>query len=821
MSPRRHRPSERARASSRAPKQADTAGQRSVSGEGAVAEDPWLGRTGLILIAAKAALVPLALDLDADDIFALPKSAVSRALMYAMVAVLAAYVVRRRQVRWSPIWVPLAAYVLLATAATIVAVHQPTALYGAPRRFLGLSSILDGVVLTLSVAVFVRSLRDLRGLATSLFGAASIVLAYGLLQAVGRDPVRWIDPGMTSTIGNTGAFAGYAVTTAALSLTALLLRWVTLTAWERIALGLISFVGGVAVMWAGTRSASLAIPVAVIASLFFLWRAKAPVARLTDLRIPGLAMGAAVLVMLVTAPYTNAGTRLSALLRGGDLSTSERALIYRASLDAIRLRPLLGAGPDGFIVVYPSVRPPEITRISGAQQSQSSTHSWFLHPAVGVGLAGLGAALAAVAVALASAWRRARDPLAVSAVLGAVGLIVFLTQGMFSIAHVATEWLFWFCLGLVAVPRLSTDHTEASARENRRGSGVHAGARRGDLLASVAALALGAVLASTVVSSLSASEAARASNRAREVGNFGAAEHFAELAVRRDAGRADYWNVLGLAHSGRSPQVAADAFEKATATAPYDSVYLLNLAREELMLARTAPPYRERAARHARRAAEIDPNNPVTRLEHSKVLLLVGDLRGAVAEAERAIAIAPEMPGSYEWASLLHAAAGEPKLAIERLERWIALSSSGADLSPGTRLRLARLHAEAGDLAAARSLVAPLKVVDANYSCWPRHGTVTRAETLPRCVRIVFEIEEVLQSDPQQPTAVVRTDRYRLGGLPLPIGTLVEYDGERSAIIQFPPDVSPPLPGTAITLSGIADLYGNVIRPDPTVIVVR
>lgn len=692
-------------------------------------------------------------------------------------------------------------YVAVAAVATVLAMHPPLSLYGAPRRLLGLTSILDGAALSAAAALFVRAPRDLYWIAVAAFGAAGVVLAYGLVQLAKLDPLTWVDPLTTSTIGNSGAFAGYASVAAAATGTVLLLRWERLGL-MRLPLIALALTGVFEVLAVGARSPSLALPVAAVASLMFGWRSRAEVLRALPVRSVLAVCMLALLGLALTVPFTNAGVQLMRLLQGGDLSTAERAVIYRASLEVIGNRPLFGVGPDGFVAVFLTLRSADSIRLAGLAETQSSTHSWFLHQAVGTGIFGLFAILGLVGFALLETWRRAGRTEGVAPAVAAITLVVYLAQGAFNIPHVATDWIFWLSIGLIATPPLVA-LPDSRVRIRQRGPV--------DFVPLLTALAVGALLAYTVTGGVLASHAARSSVAARAAGNFPIAEAFARQAVGYDPGRADYWNLIGLALEKQSAERALTAFARAAELAPYEPVYLLNAARQEALLASRAPRYRDMALSRAGRATQIDPHGPATLRRAAEILLALGEPQEALHVSAHLLELVPDVPRHYELASLAHEALGDYRPAVELLRQMISLTNPQGDAAPEIRVRLARLYESMGESEQARSVYAPPRVVGIERC----PGDPTRPT---RCMELRYTSEVALIGDPGMTTSVMRLANFVLDGQPLPAGTRITYN-ERTIRIALPDGIIA-RSGTTLVMRDFADSLGTILFPNPTIVTV-
>src|SRR5467141_1786548 len=148
---------------------------------------------GIALICAKLALVPVVFDHDSDVPFSVIKALLSHALAYVLAGVILGLLVRngRAVFVWSWLHVPVLAFLLANIAATVFALDPLLALYGAHTRMVGLGTIADGVVLYFAIALLVRTPRESAALAVSFLAGSFLVLAYELVQFVGKDPFTW------------------------------------------------------------------------------------------------------------------------------------------------------------------------------------------------------------------------------------------------------------------------------------------------------------------------------------------------------------------------------------------------------------------------------------------------------------------------------------------------------------------------------------------------------------------------------------------------------------------------------------------------------
>jgi O-antigen ligase/Flp pilus assembly protein TadD len=757
----------------------------------------WLRIAGLTVIALKFALVPVVFDPLGDDVFGVAKSLASRTGMYLLLCLGGAFFVlsgeaRQRLFRPRIIVAGLLTFGFISTLATVLAIDPRTALFGAHHRYLGLTSILDGVLLAFAIPLFVARAAELRWIYGGLFGGALVVVGYAALQSLRLDPLAWTGDPFTSTLGNRGVYAGYLVVIAtALGHTAMTSprpRWVVM-------LGAASALAAGLAVSSGVRGAILALPTAYLFSIGVAvrggWRPSPRFGRIV------VAIGALAGVVGLSWAFSAAAPRLATLLTGGDTSLAERTLVYEAALGMISARPLLGAGPDHFGVLYPLMRPLAAADFTSAvAAAQTSAHSWPLHHAVGTGLLGVAALAILIAASIRGSLRRGVWGQDDAPRLGAVTLIAFLLQSLFEPPNVGTDFLFWGGIGLTAVgPFVPASGT--AARQTWRSQSIAVG---------LFAAAVGMAGAFSVGSALEANRAVRTSDALRSAGKLDLAEQAALVATERDPGRANNWNVLGLARSPTSPARALSAFERAWAAAPYDSRYLINVVKEEARLGEADKRYFARALEHALRAVEIDPRNPETHVVLSFALLKTGDALGARREADRAISLGPKTAEYYRWSAAIYEDTGEFTTAVSRYESYAKMITTGT-MDGGTRLRLAQLYVRAGLLDRARSLGGP-RFLSAIKGC------------PDRCSHVLLRFESGLGLATDGPGDVRDPRRYQVDGRSLPTAVSIHVLDGPAVLITAPEGTDLVRSGSTIRISGLTDPAGIPLEPDPTTVVV-
>lgn len=248
----------------------------------------------------------------------------------------------------------------------------------------------------------------------------------------------------------------------------------------------------------------------------------------------------------------------------------------------------------------------------------------------------------------------------------------------------SVDWIPWIVFGGVA------------ALTGSSGSGTTPRRERQLLALPVALAALIGIV--TTRSAVEANYAAQASARSRDPGFAVTA---AAAAVRLDPGRARYWNQLGFAYDQRKQwRQSGSAYEEATTRAPYNASYWANLLTSRLRLA-TASEQASRgsdpAFRAARRAVEVDPNNPVGHVALAQVANAFGQHELALQEMLTAIRL---YRGDSSYDLLIAEAAlrdGSPESARRIVEEILGVKESAT-----LRVVLARLALKLNDAVAAR-----------------------------------------------------------------------------------------------------------------------
>ncbi len=408
------------------------------------------------LLAAVA--VPLVFNPWGTNSFELPKAALLRALVLLMVvATLArAFEGERGEIPHSLLW-PVLALGLAFVLATVLSVNPRVSLWGSYERQQGLITISAYLLLFFLTAWSLSSHAQAERLWAALVWGSAPVVAYGLAQAVGLDPLSWqIDTPspVLSTIGRPNFLGSMLVLVLPLTAGRLLAtrrRWLygPLLAGQLACLALTqargAWVGlGVAgvgwgLAWAvanhsrRTALATMALAVLAVALVALLNWPSSPLAPLA--RLPGLA-------------------RLATLARTDEGSVAARLTIWRTTMPLLAARPWLGYGPETMRPLFLRVFPPQLVYYQGRGVAVDRAHNLWLDLGMSTGLAGVLALAALLAGCGWLAWRGLRqaegrwERIAWTALVAAVA--GHLADLQFGFDLTASATIFWLTLALAA-----------------------------------------------------------------------------------------------------------------------------------------------------------------------------------------------------------------------------------------------------------------------------------------------------------------------------------------------------------------------------------
>lgn len=353
---------------------------------------------GWLLVAV---LVPLAVNLWAKQPFEPAKAALLRSLVWLMAAVwLAGCALRwrspRRDLAGNRLLWPALGVAAALVLSTLLAEDRGLSLVGNYERAQGALTGLSYVLLFLVISARLRTMDQARRLVGAMVATAGPLIALGLAQALGWDPLGLVTDARSpvyATLGRSNYAGAYLAMLLPLTLA------LTLAARRRET----RLLGGALL---GGEVVVLALALARGA-----WLAAA-----VGLAVFGLAwfwprLGRPWRWATAAAGLGGLGVGLGALLWLGEQggSAAARLTIWRATLDLIGRRPLVGYGPDALGLVFPRVFPPQLVYYQGRGVMVDRAHNLFLDWLATGGVVGLIAGLAMLGAFLVIGWRAAQN----------------------------------------------------------------------------------------------------------------------------------------------------------------------------------------------------------------------------------------------------------------------------------------------------------------------------------------------------------------------------------------------------------------------------
>lgn len=649
-----------------------------------------LRRAVVVTVALKIAAIVLVLDRAGLDVFDLPKSLVSRAFAWVLAGLIVAAVVRH-----GPAIVPrtrlhlfVIAFTLANALSAVFAESTYVGIFGERDRYQGLTFIADMIVLYLAVAIAFRTSVDWATLVVFAGSAGALSLAYAVVQYLKLDPVKWALETYGrpfSTFGHPDMYGHFLSISFAVALAIAVFagrgsrsaRIVAATA----ALAALLGVGIVA-----TRGSALGVAAALAAIPLVAMRlGRIPRERLVRTAALGAAAFAVAAVLVLLSPL---GSRLRATAFEG-YAVEDRIVIYENGIGAFRDRPLLGWGPDGFATAYPHYRQARETELHGIDRFHTSAHAWPLQAAATTGVVGLGALVALIAASAIALWRAGLERLGTVCAVLLVGGAAYWAHGLVSPGSIGVDWYSWILFGAAGAI--------SGTRVGEEGPLVQLGGAATPAIVAVAAAA-GLVI---VAPPFAANEQAQAAQLRLSAGDPAGAVQPAEAAVASDPGRARYWSILGAVRQQRGAwRAAAEAHGESVRRQPYVAANWVNLASARAGQAVTGddrPNARAAAFEAARRATEIDPNEPVPHETLARVAAEFGEQDLAYAEVTRAVALFTREPRFDTVAAQMAARGADARAALAFLEGVLRYKESAA-----LRLAAAQTALRAGEREVAR-----------------------------------------------------------------------------------------------------------------------
>ncbi len=644
----------------------------------------------LVLVCVEIGVFVLAFDPSVLNVFDLTKASFTHALAWGLLGALIVIAVGDGfRVPLSPIFLAFYAVVAVEVLTTFTAENQYVALYGEVGRYLGLTTHAVLALLAIAIAVSIDYPRRTSWLAWTIGAAATLAGLYAVQQALGRDPVQWIDfdPRVRpfSTFGNAD-FYGQFLAVVVTAFVAVLV-FVRQRLWLMGAVVLLAVFNVALMLLVQTRGSFLGIAAGAVV-MAPLWLRRAGLSRrvLVRFALASAVSAVALVVMLVATPL---GSRLLDIGRG--IGLRDRVLLYQSAFQMFLDHPFLGVGFENFAVAYPRYQQAEWFAIAGMNTTNTSAHDWILHVAATTGIVGLLANFALLAAFTVHTWLRARDPDAAGVIVAFAAIAAYYGAGLVLPGAQSIQWIPWVCVGVALASELRSARVVTTLPSIRLPAIL-----RLLIVAGLASVAFGQL------GSIDANRAAKAAEGALGAANASRAVDLARIATTVDPGRAVYWNDLGRSFE-LVPDLAAarGAYRQATSRSPYTPAFWWNLGRMEQEFAKqNEPGAREAAYEAMRRAIAADPQNPDTFDRFGRMEFALGDYKGAIESEQQAFRLFPTVPGYYTVASEAARQLRDTDASIDFLRQGIVATDSN-DL----RVMLARRLIEATRLPEARQVL--------------------------------------------------------------------------------------------------------------------
>jgi O-antigen ligase/Flp pilus assembly protein TadD len=426
-----------------------------------------------------AVMVPLVFNPWGVNAFELPKALLLRALALLMgLATLIRFIESsgslNRPALQLPamrlVW-PALAFGLAQAAATALSVNPRASLWGSYERQQGLLTLGAYLALFLFTAANLRTRAQAERLWIALVWGSAPIVAYGLLQALGLDPLDWRTDAASpvlSTIGRANFFGSYLVLLIPLTTGRLFsIRRQRIAGRDAVLPYMLLLIGQLTCLaFAQARGAWIGLGVGMLA-FALAWAVTTHNKRLmaVTLIVALLAIGSVALLnspggLVATLARLPGLDRLAALSRTNEGSAAARLTIWRATLPLVTTRPWLGYGPETMRVVFARVFPPQLVYYQGRHVTVDRAHNLWLDLGMSAGLLGIIAFCAMLVGFGWLAWRgllRTSDRWGEAMWAALVGAVAgHLADLQFGFDLTASATVFWLVLALAATLFLPT-----------------------------------------------------------------------------------------------------------------------------------------------------------------------------------------------------------------------------------------------------------------------------------------------------------------------------------------------------------------------------
>jgi len=390
------------------------------------------------------------------------------ALRIGVMALLAAWiwdvVMNGGEIRYHRIYILLGILLVWIAITTVLSINPATAFLGKFRRYDGAWSYMLYALLFFLTMQYATSVARVRQLAQTLSWSSVVVAAYGILQAIGADPLEWgplpfYENQSFSTYGNPNLLAGFLAFSIFVNLGLVFSE--DRTAWRRW-YWIVLLMNSVVAITAFSRSLWVAAVVAILVFAVLMWRQKAKGVK-EDWYFAGGAAAVVAAVIgfsLTRAHYVmNFWNRIQSIFEFDQASALTRFQIWDAAMQAVAERPIFGYGLDTFRLIFRRFAPAEYAQEAGFRSVADNVHNFPLQLATGIGIIGVllfYALLFWVAyIAIRSCWKASSEGAKAGRVLfiGIVSAcIAYCVHLFFGLSLPGVTFLLWIFMGVLMAP---------------------------------------------------------------------------------------------------------------------------------------------------------------------------------------------------------------------------------------------------------------------------------------------------------------------------------------------------------------------------------
>lgn len=337
-------------------------------------------------------------------------------------------------------------FAVAVTLSVLTSVAPLLSIAGNAPRYMGALAWAALLLLFFGAARFAVSYEGRHTLRYCMVFAFIPLVSHAALQWFGADPLGHLFASELF-LGRVFSFAGHPNTLA--QFIVLLLPLVTLYAWRtRRTVSFIVPLLGVGVLSAtASRSGLLALGVMTVFVLPLLLRLFRTSDRGQRRR---MTVVGALAVLLTLGVGLSAMTQRFSFASEGGRSVSSRALIWHASLNMLRERPM-GYGPDTMALVSPRFLGPELYTVESLTATVDRAHNVLLDLWLATGPLGVVAFTGLMLSLLLRTWKTRHDAeVPPEAAAGSLGILGFATASFFGFPTSLSLTFFFLIAGMVA-----------------------------------------------------------------------------------------------------------------------------------------------------------------------------------------------------------------------------------------------------------------------------------------------------------------------------------------------------------------------------------